>query len=240
MKLVLLSDIHANAPALQAVLNHLKTLSYDHILCMGDLVGYGPQPNEVIELVREHKMVVVEGNHDAGVVGRMPLDHFREPNKSLIQWTRDHLHADHRDFLEALPLTFSSAELGLPESDWLMAHASPIKPFLWDYMDSAVKGRKVMSAFSHQFIFVGHTHKAMTLANELGVFGMEPGYRYIINPGAVGQSRTGDHRAYFAYLDTESFEFEQFKIEYDTQEVLRAYDRQGYPMATRLKLLNMG
>src|SRR5690606_9535040 len=137
-----------------------------------------------------------------GVNGRMPADHFREPNRSMILRARTTLDAADLDFLKALPLmrTLEADDLFLQ-----LAHASPVDPERWTYLNSAVKCRQVLEQVDADLVLVGHTHIPSVVAAELGVFGFEPGMRYVLNPGAVGQNRDGDLRARYAVLDTAAF-----------------------------------
>lgn len=243
MKLALISDIHANLPALEAVLRHLDAQSPDAIFCLGDLVGYGPQPNEVVDLVRARNIPCVEGNHDAGVSGRMPLDHFREPNRSVIAWTRANLTADNMAFLKGLTL-LHEAEFPLPgverpASRILFAHSSPVEPHKWSYLNSAIKCRAVLEQVPQDLVCVGHTHIPGLVADELGVIGMEAGYRYVINPGAIGQTRDEDTRAAYAILDLVAFTCTFHRVAYAIEETLEAYHAMGVDRATGKRLLHV-
>ena len=251
LRLALISDLHANLAAFEAVLAHLDAQAPDAIVCLGDLVGYGPQPNEVVDLVRKRGIPCVEGNHDAGVNGRMPVGHFREPNQSVIQWTRDHLTPDNLAFLQSLPLILDASCLppttnpacrqagtNTPTTI-LFVHSSPIEPEKWTYLNSAVKCRQVMEQVDADLVFVGHTHIQGFVAAELGVFGFEKGERYVVNPGAVGQNRDGDPRAGYAMLDLDAWTCDFHKISYPVQETLDAYRSLGMDAATGRRLLHV-
>lgn len=248
MKIALISDIHGNLAALESVLKRIDLLMPDAILCMGDLVGYGPQPNEVIDIIRERNIPCVEGNHDAAITGRMPLGFFREPNQSLLKWTIENLSAENTQFLKGLPLKFTSGQLretnheafsDVADDLFVVAHASPVQPERWTYLNSAVLCRKVLEVTPQTFCFVGHTHVPGVVANELGVFGMEPGFRYVVNPGAVGQSRDDDKRASFGLLNTEKFTYTPYRVEYLVDRTIRAYDTQGLSTSDRKRLLQI-
>lgn len=236
MKLALISDIHANLAALEAVLHHLDAQAPDAVYCLGDLVGYGPQPNEVIDIIRARNIPCVEGNHDAGATGHMPLEHFREPNRSVIDWTRKNLTPTNLAFLKSLPLTI---DVNTTHHSLLTTHASPIEPHKWHYLNSAVKCRKVLETVSADIVCVGHTHIPGLVANELGVFGMEKGYRYVLNPGAVGQSRDEDPRAAYAILDLDAFTCTFHRVSYPVSETLDAYRALGMDTATGMRLLHL-
>ncbi len=244
MKVALISDIHANLAALEAVLKHLDQQAPDAIYCLGDLVGYGPQPNEVIDIIRARNIPCVEGNHDAGVTGHMPLDHFREPNRSVIDWTRKNLTPENLAYLKSLPLTRTVEFDPIPTSHVprptvYVVHASPVEPHKWQYLNSAVKCRQALDAVPHDIVCVGHTHIPGIVANELGVFGMEKGYRYVVNPGAVGQSRDEDPRAAYAILDLDAFTCTFHRISYPVSETLDAYRALGMDTATGMRLMHL-
>lgn len=244
MKLALISDIHANLAALEAVLNHLDAQAPDAVFCLGDLVGYGPQPNEVIDIIRARNIPCVEGNHDAGATGRMPFNHFREPNRSVIGWSRDNITPENLDFLKALPLTRtlemdSESTSHAPSLTFLLVHSSPVEPQKWHYLNSAVKCRSVLEQVPHDLVCVGHTHIPGIVANELGVMGMERGYRYVVNPGAVGQTRDEDTRAAYAILDLKAFTCTFHRVSYLIEETLDAFRGMGVDRATAKRLLHV-
>ncbi len=236
MRIALISDLHANRPATEAVLAHIDRQKPDAIYCLGDLVGYGPEPAAVIELIRSRGIPCVEGNHDAGVNGHMPADHFREPNRSLIIRTRELLGPDQLAYLRDLPLT---RELETDGLRLIFTHASPVQPERWNYLNSAVKCRQVLGQVPHDIVFVGHTHIPSVVAAELGVFGVEKGMRYVMNPGAIGQNRDGDLRAAYGLFDTTAFTWTPFRVPYPVEETLGAYTALGIDRDTAERLLHV-
>lgn len=242
MRLALISDVHGNAPALEAVLQKIDALGVDRILCMGDLVGYGPEPDICVDMIRERGIPCVLGNHDAAVCGRLEASFFLEPNRSLLQWTAEHLSDENRAWLDDLKLTLTQADIpGMDEGrgPWVMCHASPVQPDKWEWLDSAITCREVLEKTDYQFIFAGHTHVPALVANEMGVFGLEPGFRYLINPGAVGQSRDRDTRASFGILDTDEFSYTPYRVDYPLNRTLGAYHQIGIDHAVARRLLNL-
>lgn len=235
MKLALISDLHANLAATEAVFERIDALNPDAIVCMGDLVGYGPQPNEVIDLVRRRDIPCVLGNHDGAVVGSVPLRVFTEPNNTVLRWTQKNLRPDNIIWLRNLRLTMTSADLkllhpkfsGVDENLFYMVHASPMQPDRWIYLNSTQLCRQALEIVPQTFCFVGHTHVPGVVANELGIFGLEPGYRFVINPGSVGQSRDVDRRPSFMMLDTDRYEYQLYRVEYDIEATIYAYDDIG-------------
>lgn len=224
-KLALISDIHANLPALEAVLTKLDTYSPDEYLCLGDLVGYGPHPKECLDIIKEREIPCVLGNHDAGVAGTLPISHFRNPNKKLIQQTSETLSNDHIEWLKALPFTLNDKLDGL---SWIAAHASPINPEEWEYIESALYVRNLLTNNDYDLIFIGHTHKPALVADQLGVKSFKKEHKYLINPGSVGQSRDGDRRASCGLLDTETMEYQNFRVDYDIQSVVSDLQQLGF------------
>jgi|AntRauTorckE6833_2_1112554.scaffolds.fasta_scaffold60085_1 predicted phosphodiesterase len=224
-KLALISDVHANLPALNAVLNKLDAHSPDAFLCLGDLVGYGPHPEACLKIIRERQIPCVLGNHDAGVTGVLPPSHFRNPNRSLIEKTSELLSENDISWLKSLPYTLKDELNGLP---WIAAHASPKDPEKWEYVESAMYVRNLLSENDYQFIFIGHTHKPALVADQLGVKSFKKGHKYLINPGSVGQSRDGDRRASCALIDTIKMEYHNFRVDYDIQSVVTDLQQMGF------------
>ena len=232
MRIAVLSDIHANLPALEACLTKLESLSYDRIISLGDQVGYGPFPNEVINILRERKIPTVLGNHDAGAVGRISLRMFREPNHSLLTWTRDHLTAENRAYLLKAPLIMQG-------DSWIAAHSSPIEPGQWTYLNSAQLCREVLSQIDQSFCLVGHTHIPGVIPEKIGVFRVTAGHRFVINPGSVGQPRDSSRMASFGILDTEACTWDHHQVSWPHNETLEGYERTGIDIKDGARMLFM-
>lgn len=220
-RIALLSDIHGNLSALNNVIHVLEDEHPDLWICLGDIVGYGPFASECIDIVRERSMICVKGNHDAGVTGELTLKHFRNPNRKLIEQTKKELATDQIDWLKSLPYTSS-------EDEWLAVHASPEGPERWEYVESAYRARSILSNIDQNICFLGHTHKPALISDRLGSQKFERGYKYIINPGSVGQSRDGDYRASCALVDTDVFQYTNFRVEFDQEENLSALMKKGF------------
>lgn len=221
MKIALISDIHGNFTALQAVFEHLQVQEYDSILSLGDVVGYGPHPNECVSFLRERNIVNILGNHDAGVTGQLGLDFFREPNQSLLVKSQEMLSEENMEWLKKSPLI-------MEEETWLAVHAHPRNPTHWRYLDSAVECRAILAEWPKNFIFVGHTHVQASVAQRIGVFSVKKGNRYVINPGAVGQPRDGRADAAYGIVDTEEISWTPFRVSYDQDKVLADLKGLGY------------
>ena len=218
MLYAILADIHANLTAFEAVLGDIeKKGGVDEIWCLGDIVGYGPDPCRCIELLRQYKHVCVVGNHDLAAIGKMELSYFNPYAAAACQWTAEQLSEDDIEYLKNLPLT-------LEKGEFLLAHGSPAEPAL-EYVMSASIAARNFEFFQLPYCLVGHTHAPVAYREEEGEcipVSLSPGIglvlgekRMIINPGGVGQPRDGDPRAAYAIYDDEGRVFRLYRIEYD-------------------------
>ncbi|MDY6771351.1 MAG: metallophosphoesterase family protein [Candidatus Nanohaloarchaea archaeon] len=210
MRLGIISDIHANLPALEQVLDRLDEEDLDGLLCAGDIVGYYVWPNEVVEAVRERDVDAVLGNHDAGLIGRdFP---FNAVARQALDWTEEEITDANRSYLEGLPDTHRDDYDG---TDLYMVHGSPRSP-LREYVNGSSIGPPfIESCFDEppDICVMGHTHHPYTTTVEETLF---------LNPGSVGQPRDGDTRASCAVLDTEEREAAIHRVEYDIKKVAEA------------------
>jgi len=229
MRYLVISDIHSNLAALQTVLSDAD--DFDEILCLGDLVGYGPNPNECVSRVREERNTCLAGNHDWAALGKLSLSSFNTDARIANAWTQRQLGSTARAFLNSLP---TNRVVG----DFTLAHASPREP-VWEYITHATVARANLSHFSTPFCLVGHTHipvifrydedrdEMETVRPTYGEpFSLEPD-RMIINPGSVGQPRDGNPEASYAILDADEMTWTYYRVEYPveiTQERMRAKD----------------
>lgn len=216
MRYAILSDIHGNLEALRAVLADAGDRA-DAFLCLGDIVGYGADPGACIELVAERCQLVVGGNHEHAVAGRIDLNWFNPYARAAAEWTHDRLDDDQRAWLGSLPLV---SEAG----DATLVHASPAHPEEWEYLVSAEDGFAALGAFTTRLCFVGHSHLpgmwvqgSWGREHEAGAVkvSIDPGCRYIINVGSVGQPRDHDPRAAYALWDVEGRTLAIQRVAYD-------------------------
>jgi len=221
MRCLIVSDIHGNLEAFEAVLNHAGPV--DSIWCLGDLVGYGPDPNACVELLRSRPHLCIAGNHDWSALGRLDLAEFNPDAREASLWTRKQLTPDNLAFLEALP-----KELPEPAQEhfWL-AHGSPCHP-IWEYILDDRTATDAFGCFQATFCFHGHTHVPILirLANQQGSerlawsqppeepHTLGPG-RMLINPGSVGQPRDGNRQASYMLLDPEALTVEHRRVDYE-------------------------
>src|SRR4051794_39957883 len=208
MRYLVVGDIHANLEALEAVLNDAD--SYDSVICLGDLVGYGPNPNECVTCVRQLPgLVCLVGNHDWAALGKIDVAYFNSFARQAVEWTDAQLDPDVRQYLMGL-------EPKLERDDFALAHGSPSDP-IWEYLEHESQGPGNFGAFSAPFCMVGHTHvprvffeapdgtmrgTEIVMPEADAVLELNQERRLIINPGGVGQPRNGDPRAAYGLLDT--------------------------------------
>ena len=221
MRYLVLTDIHANLEALDACLADALVHGYDATLVLGDLVGYGPDPNAAVDRVQELKpLAIVRGNHDKVACGLEQAEGFNSVAKSAAKWTLDILEPAHRDWLAALPQ-------GPIDVDDVVeiCHGSPFDEdaYIFDELD-AVRALKVQN---RPLCLFGHTHYPITfeLSDEsFDTVGMatsgemhvqlRDGCKYLMNPGSVGQPRDGDARAAYAIVDTKERRVELYRLRY--------------------------
>ena len=222
MRVLVISDIHANYEALEAVLADAGAV--DETWCLGDMVGYGPDPNLCVDLVREQpQLTCLLGNHDVALLGGMLLSAFNTDARRSLEYQMRVISADNVAFLKSLP------ENARVRGDVTMAHGSPRDP-IWEYVLNTLSARLNFDHFDTSFCFVGHSHlQCMFQLDEqrdrisMGVprsgetFAMQP--RAIFNPGSVGQPRDRDPRAAYAIFDTEALTWEPRRAEYDIPAV---------------------
>jgi len=240
MRLAVITDVHANLEAFQAVLKEIDKVGVDEIYHLGDIVGYNANPNECIDLLRERGIHAIMGNHDAAACGLEDPVFFRAAAKKAVLWTRDKLRDDTRDFLRNLPdeAVFNRSCLGV--------HGSPMSrdDYIIDWLD-AMRQLEYLNGRPVDICFFGHSHKA-SLFSERGTHHsleasnqhhLEEHSRYFINPGAVGQPRDRDPRAAFCILDTESFIVDFGRAEYDVDLTCKKIRKAGLPRQLARRLL---
>lgn len=220
-KIAVISDIHGNLPALNKVLEVLDEESPDHWICLGDLVGYGPNPAECIQIIMEREIPTVKGNHDSGVTGEVQLNHFRNPNRKLIEISKSLISKDQMKWLKSLPLILES-------ENWIAAHASPINPQNWTYVESAFHARDIIKQSNVHLCFIGHTHKPALVSEKFGVNRYQKEGKFLVNPGSVGQSRDGDYRASCCIIDTKAQIYKNIRVEYNIENNLTGLMKLGF------------
>ena len=224
MKILVISDIHANYTAFDAVLQHCAG-EWDFVWCLGDVVGYGPDPNECVERLKTLPQLCLAGNHDWAALNRLDVRTFNPDARHAVEWTQNTLTTENTRFLEALPVTFVIGE-------YTLVHASPREP-IWEYILEPMIASLNFPHFETPYCFVGHTHQPVIYT--LGVDDGEAasamphydqphalnGSRQIINPGSIGQPRDQNPAAAYGVLDMTEGIFEHRRVDYDIKSVQR-------------------
>lgn len=248
MRLLLLSDVHANLEALESCLNAAP--EYDAAVCLGDTVGYGASPNETIERVRALHPILVRGNHDRACCGLEDLDLFNSVAATAALWTRQQLSRPNLDWLRALPAG------PVAHAQWpgvCFVHGSPEDEDI--YIASDIAAAEALRAGNAALTFFGHTHIQGVFAWQDGTvenptpmpsriagrlhatcLKLDAKKRYLINPGSVGQPRDRDRRAGFALLDTARHEVRLYRVPYDIQRAQQRILEAGLPSVLALRL----
>ena len=218
MRTAIISDIHGNRQAFEAVLDAIEASTCEQIWCLGDLVGYGADPNACVELAQQHAAICLAGNHDLGVCGVLPLEQFSRGAALAAGWTRRTISPGTREFLEGLEPAKLDEEVGL-------YHASPRDP-IWEYVLSPLQAELCLDVQPHRVCLIGHSHVALSFSRSEGVaatgetrsadeeLDLEGG-EWLINPGSVGQPRDGDPRSAWLELDFQQGSAIYRRIEYD-------------------------
>lgn len=240
MRVALISDIHGNRHALEAVLQDVSGRRVDETWCLGDVVGYGGDPAACCALVREHAAVCLAGNHDLGVTGELALDEFSPAAARAAEWTAETLPGDQLEWLRGLRPTAERHEIGL-------YHGSPRDP-VWEYVVSDALAELALDAQAERVAAVGHSHVALVFRRAEGESAvgaargdgaeatLSPGDRWLLNPGSVGQPRDGDPRAAWLLLDLDAGTAHWHRTPYDVAGAQAAINDAGLPspLAERL------
>jgi diadenosine tetraphosphatase ApaH/serine/threonine PP2A family protein phosphatase len=241
MRVAILTDIHSNLPALEAVLAAIEESGLERRWCLGDVVGYGAQPDECAKLVSEHCELSLVGNHDLAVTGEIRTEVFSASAAAAVEWTRANAEAATLEFLKSLRPDNTDQEVGL-------YHASPRDP-VWEYVLAVDQARECMAAQSSRVSLIGHSHVALWFSDGPGPPGGDGGGqaeggkeidlssdRWLLNPGSVGQPRDGDPRAAWLELDTDEWKATYHRVKYDIDRAAEAIRDAGLPelLADRL------
>jgi predicted phosphodiesterase len=226
----ILSDVHSNLEALEAVLHDVGIRKIEDIVFLGDAVGYGPNPNECIELLVKNCKILLAGNHDWGVIGQTDIGYFNEYARAAIEWTKDVLTEKSHKTLGSFAITEE-----IEKGDMLLVHSTPKEPKEWHYLLTLWDAEINFHYFSNKFCFLGHSHYPFIIerlpSGELVTY-KEAAFRgqterYIMNVGSVGQPRDGDPRASYAIVDEEKMQI--IRVPYNIEAVQKKMRKAGLP-----------
>ncbi|MGJ8656288.1 MAG: metallophosphoesterase family protein [Akkermansiaceae bacterium] len=236
MKIALFGDIHANLEALETVLADAEAQGCDSYVCLGDVVGYNANPSECLEIIRQMDCPVVKGNHDEDAGGDHSLEMMNPIAAEALQWTRDQLTDEQREFLARMRMVRQV-------EDFTIVHSTLDQPNVWNYVTNKFDA---MSNFSYQFTqvcFHGHTHVPRVFVRGAKVqdvppesIAIEEGMKYFINAGSVGQPRDGDWRASYCIYDLEAKLIYFRRLEYDIETTQKKILAAGLPEALANRL----
>lgn len=219
-RFAILSDVHANADALNEVLGDIDRRGIEDVLFLGDAVGYGPDPNECIDLLAANCKVRLAGNHDRAAIGLTDISYFNAYARNAIEWTSGVITEKNKKILGPLPVRKE-----LKTEDILLVHSTPKEPEEWHYLLTLWDAEMNFNYFGNRFCFLGHSHQSFIIekvaSGELIPYKdsvtIKDGCRYIINVGSVGQPRDGDPRACFVIIAGETIEI--IRVPYDIRTV---------------------
>jgi diadenosine tetraphosphatase ApaH/serine/threonine PP2A family protein phosphatase len=220
MRLGIFSDVHANLEAMSSVVEAYKKERIDRYYCLGDVVGYGANPNECANIVRGMAELTILGNHDAAVAGRMDYSYYYEAARQALDLHAQSLTAENMAWLKSLPYKHRLAHMGV-----LLCHGSPLRIEEFEYIFAPEQARECLPIFDQlgDLTLIGHSHLCKVFALKPGEvrelpaksFKLQAGYKYIVSVGSVGQPRDYDNRASFTVYDTDSKVFDFKRVEYD-------------------------
>ncbi len=234
MKIAIISDIHGNLEALTEVFNYLANNNINDVYCLGDIVGYGPNPNECVSLISEKCIKSIIGNHDHAVLGLTSVEYFNDFAKLSTFWTTNNISETSKDFLLSLDFQFKTKTL-------MFVHSSPSDPASWNYILSETDAKYEFKYFDQNICFIGHSHYPVIFSKKgysrKRKVKLNTTNKYIVNVGSTGQPRDGDSRACFSVFDTEQNLIEYVRLEYDIEKTRKKIKKAGLPMflADRLK-----
>ena len=233
MRIAIISDIHGNLEALNTVLEYLEKNNIKQVYCLGDIVGYGPNPNECVDLIKKHCKKAVIGNHDHAALGLTSTEYFNDFAKIATYWTTLNLTPESREYLASLHLTYKT-------KDFMLVHSTPSNPAIWHYILSDNDAHYEFDFFKQKLCFIGHSHFPIVFYDQ-GHFrntqvNIDSDFRYIINVGSVGQPRDGNPKTCFCVYNTETHELVYVRLDYDIEKVRNKIIKANLPyfLADRL------
>ncbi|MFC1553808.1 metallophosphoesterase family protein [candidate division KSB1 bacterium] len=231
MKIALISDVHSNLEALQTCFEYIDSNNdIEKTIFLGDLIGYGADPDNCILLVKEKTDSGIIGNHDCAVIEKTDIEYFNSFALEAVFWTRNNISEESRTFLISLPYT-------LNDNGTLFVHGTPGNPEIWDYILNWQSASLEFDNFEENICFVGHSHvpgiysSENKIQHDSGVVELNRDDKYIINVGSVGQPRDGDPKLSFGIFDTDTWTIEIIRLEYDIETAGKKIINAGLPDA---------
>lgn len=229
MKVIVISDVHGNLEALEKVLGYIDRLKGEkRVVCLGDIVGYGPNPAECFKIVGSLTDKICLGNHEDSILDTDYDYQINRHAREAIRWTRDILNEDIKEVIKKLPLQ-------IEEDNILYVHASPDDPMLWRYITNARNAYSSLIEMEHSLCFVGHSHipgiySYRALQRNSNTATLSADDKTIVNVGSVGQPRDGSPMLSFAVFDNENWEVEIIRLEYDYHKTMAKIEKANLPL----------
>jgi len=230
MKYAIISDIHSNLEALQKVLSIIDDEGIDEIVCLGDIVGYGANPNECIEIIRNRCSTILLGNHDEAVMNPSAAHRYNSAALKAVQWTAGQLNDGSRALLSSLPMLKRNENI-------LFVHASPRSPELWDYILDADDAASAIRYFDEKICFIGHTHVPGIFSRQGRVKSIAREAQFLVNVGSLGQPRDGNPMLSCGIFDSSTWEYRLIRSEYDMHLTAEKIYAAGLPKELGFRLL---
>jgi len=239
MRYAIISDIHGNLEALQAVFEACQQQNLERVLCLGDSVGYGANPKECLELLERVGAISVAGNHDWAVSGRLDASYFPDDGMEAVAWTRNQFSFEEIDLINRLKLTYS-------EENFMLVHSSPHQPEAFNYVTNIEKAKLAFESMNQPVCFIGHTHipqicvkrdQDVIMTNILDLE-LVSEHQYIINVGSVGQPRDGNPMASYCIYDSDMQMIELKRVPYDIESTQKKIIEAGLPEKLAQRLLS--
>jgi len=240
VRIGIISDIHSNYDALEVVLKALEYEMVDTIICLGDLVGYGPEPDICIQRINETCSDIVLGNHDAAIIGKLDFTRFNSLAVEALNWTKENISDSSMKILSSLQERLENKELSITA-----VHGSPKQDKKWEYIIIIPDAEDAFTAFDTQICFIGHSHRpgafvsgenGISKSNNPETIAIDQNKKYIINVGSVGQPRDNDPRAAYGILDTEAKTFSLKRLSYPVESVQKKMKETELPWQLSYRL----
>jgi diadenosine tetraphosphatase ApaH/serine/threonine PP2A family protein phosphatase len=229
MRIAIISDIHSNLEALKRALAEIEREKIDEVVCLGDIVGYGANPNECVDMVRVLTPHVILGNHDEAAIDLSRTEFFNPFARIAAEWTADTLTEENKDYIADLPFT-------LDRNDLFFVHASPVDPGDWNYILTPSDAAENFHAVPSEVCFIGHSHVPEVFGEDVWTRNIIRGEKFIVNVGSIGQPRDGNPMLSFGIFDTEQWGYRNVRLEYDIDLAAFKIRKAGLPknLADRL------
>jgi len=229
MRIAIISDIHSNLEALNRALKEIEREKVDEIVCLGDIVGYGANPNECVDLIKKTTSSVLLGNHDEAAIDLSKTEFFNPFARIAAEWTGQQLTEENRDYIAGLELTLELSGL-------FFVHASPVEPGEWNYILTPSDAAENFHVMPVDVGFIGHSHVPEVFCEDLWTREIVKGEKFIVNVGSIGQPRDGNPALSFGIFDTNLWSYRNLRLEYDIELAAFKIRKAGLPknLAERL------